>query len=128
MISNALQMLQGQITRSTEALLKIRTEITQAFDQDYTVTTSTMERLISVQNSVRIWAQVERVIKRGDTEQEQVAGLRKWATETSERLLECGRSSSTSHVANAHALNEEDETKRVLQTVKQMLSYADNVS
>ncbi len=128
MISNALQMLQGMAARSTEALLKIRTEITDSFDKDYVVGTMTMERLISVQNSVQQWAKITRIIERGDTEQEQVAGLREWAATTTERMLECGRSSSTSHVANAHSLNEEEETKRVLQMVKQALSHIDSCS
>lgn len=128
MISNALQMVQGMAARSTEALLKIRTEITDSFDKDYVVGTMTMERLISVQNSVQQWAKITRIIERGDTEQEQVAGLREWAATTTERMLECGRSSSTSHVANAHSLNEEEETKRVLQMVKQALSHIDSCS
>lgn len=128
MISPAIQSLKVYASNATEALLKTRTEITQAFDQDYTITTSTMEKLISVQNSVRIWAQIVRIIERGDTVQEQVAGLRTWAQDTAERLLECGRSSSTSHVANAHTLNEEEETKRVLALVKQVISFADSSS
>jgi hypothetical protein len=126
MIQNAIQMLQGQAAGSTQALVKIRTEITDSFSKDYVVGTMTMERLISVQHSVHQWAKITRILERAEGEQAQVAGLREWAHATAERMLECGRSSSTSHVANASTLSEEEETKRVLQMVRQALIHIDN--
>jgi hypothetical protein len=127
MISNALQMLQGQATLAAQGLIKIRTEIADSFSKDYIVGTMTMERLISVQHSANQWAKITRIMERGDTEQAQVAGLREWAGTTAERMLECGRSGSTSLVANASTLSEEEETKRVLQMVRQALSHIDNL-
>jgi len=126
MIKNAIQMLQGLATQATDNLTKIRAEITDSFTKDYVVGTMTMERLISVQHSVHHWAKISRLLERAEGEQEQVAGLREWARTTSERLLECGRSSSTSHVANASTLSDEEEEKRVLQMVKQALIHIDN--
>jgi len=128
MISNAIQMLEGFATQATDSLTEIRTQITDSFSKDYVIIASTTERLISVQHSVQHWTKISRLLERAEGEQAQVAGLREWAHTTSERLLECGRSSSTSHVANASTLSDEEELKRVLQTVKQALSHIDNCS
>jgi hypothetical protein len=126
MIKNAIQMLQGFATQADQGLVKIRTEIKDSFDKGYVVGTMTMERLISVQHSVNHWAKITRILERAEGEQAQVAGLREWTATTSERLLEGGRSSSTSLVANASTLSDEEEEKRVLHMVKQALSHIDN--
>jgi len=126
MISTAIEALQHYVSRSTQTLNEARTQITDQFSKDYVVGAHAMEKLISAQHSVHYWAQVARIIERGENEAEVVQGLREWATRTSDRLLECGRSSSTSLVSNAITLSEEDEQKRVLRDVQQFIMYVDN--
>lgn len=128
MISNAIQMLQAQAQRATQTLTEARTQITDSFTQDYVVGAHAMEKLISAQHSVHYWAQITRIIERAENEASVAQGLREWASRTADRLLEGGRSSSTSLVSNAITLSEEDEQKRVLQLVRQFVSYIDNHS
>lgn len=128
MITNAIQNLSAQATRATQDLSKIRTEITRQFDNDYVVGTMTMERLIQAQHSVGAWAKIVRALSAGQSVEQQVQALRGWVASTSERLLDTGRSSSTSLVANASTLSEEEAEKEVLRAVKQVISYADKQS
>lgn len=128
MIKIALQMLAQQADRSVEELAKIRTQITDSFSKDYVVGSSTMESLIRAQKSVYHWAKVKNILARYTTEQEQVAGLEEWMAHSTEQLLECGRSRSTSLVASAEYEAEEDELKQVLRQVKQFVSHARSAS
>lgn len=124
MIKNALQMLLGQAKQADQELAKIRTQIKESFDKDYVITSSTMERLLKAQQQVHHWAKVKNILSRNTTEEEQVAGLEEWISHTSEQLLECGRSRSTSLIASAEYEAEEDELKQVLRQVKQFVSFA----
>ena len=124
MIAKALEMLIIQAEQPTQELAKIREQITDSFGKDYVITASTMERLIKIQYSVRHWAKIKNIIARASTEEQQVAGLEEWISHTSEQLLECGRSRSTSLVASAEMEADEDELKQVLRQVKQFVSFA----
>lgn len=124
MINRALEMLKDQADNSAQELAKIRTQITESFSQNYVITPSTMENLIKVQKSVAHWARVKNIISRHSTPEEQVAGLEEWIQRSSEQLLECGRSRSTSLIASAEYEAEEDELKQVLRQVKQFVSFA----
>jgi len=125
MISTAIEALQHYVDSATKNLEQARTQIKDQFEKDYVVGSHAMEKLISAQHSVHYWAQIARIIERGEDEASVVQGLREWATRTADRLLECGRSSSTSLVSNAIILSEEDEQKRVLRDVSQFIMYVD---
>lgn len=124
MIAKALEMLINQVEQATKDLTEARARITDSFDQDYVVTSSTLENLIKAQYSVRHWAKVEKIIKRGTTDEAKIAGLEEWMAHTIEQLLECGRSRSTSLIASAEFEAEEDELKQVLRQVKQFVRFA----
>lgn len=128
MISTAIEALQHYVRRATQDLDEARTQITDSFDKDYVVGVHAMEKLISAQHSIYYWAQVSRVIERGENESQVIEGLREWAGKMTDRLLEGGRSSSTSLVSNAITLSAEDEQKRVLRDVKQFITYVDSQS
>lgn len=123
MISHALDSLKYGAERATTTLTEARTQITDSFTKDYVVGAHQMEKLIAAQHSVHYWTQVTRIMERGEDEASVTQGLSEWATRMADRLLEGGRSSSTSLVSNAITLSEEDEQKRVLQQVRQALTY-----
>ena len=124
MIDKALEMLGDYAEQATEELAKVRTQISDSFSKDYVVTASTLERLIKVQYSVRHWAKIKNILGRDTTQEQKVAALEEWISSTTEQLLECGRSRSTSLVASAEMEADEDELKQVLRQVKQFTTFA----
>ena len=128
MIQHAIQHLSSQATYATQDLAKIRAEITDQFDNNCIVTAMTMESLIKAQHAHRTWAKIMLVLSRVEGVDAQVEALRTWVADTSERLLDGGRGSSTSLVANASALSGEDVEKEVLRAVRQVVSHADKHS
>lgn len=125
---NATQALRNQAGSATQALAQVRANITDSFTNDYVVGASSMEKLIAAQHSVHYWAQIIRIIERAGSAAGVVQGLREWATHTTDTLLECGRSSSTSMISNVITLSQEDELKLVLQHVRGYLSFVDQQS
>lgn len=125
MISIALKYLAEEPAHSTQRLAEAREQISKQFASDYVVGSHAMEKLISAQLNVQYWSQVERVLAKSEKEEDKVAGLREWARTTAERILEGGRSRSTSLVATAMIDSEEEEQKAVLARVRQFLNHID---
>lgn len=125
MISKALEITKSQSALAGERLAKVRAQIQDSFAKDYVVGSSTLEALLKAQKSVHYWAQVDRVIESKENDEARIEALREWYSRGVERVLECGRSHSTSLVTSAEMEAEEDEYKRVLAMIKQLLSYAD---
>lgn len=123
MSPDTTQALKVQAQGATQALTTARATITDAFAQDYVVGSSAMEALISAQHSVHYWAQVTRIVARAESVAGVAEALSEWVTHTTDKLLESGRSSSTSLVRNAITLSEEDELKRVLHHIRGYVSY-----
>lgn len=123
MIPSISQELQGRAQRATKALAEARTQISDSFNQDYVVGSSAIETLISAQHSVHHWTLVARIVGGSEDEATTVQRLGEWVSHTMERLVGGGRGSSTSLVQNAITLSEEEELRRVLQSVRGCLTH-----
>jgi aspartokinase len=128
MITNYLEVLTSQASNATQELAMARTQISTYIEEDYRVGSSSIERLISAQYSAKYWGQVLKIINNNQGNEQQVQGLREWAERRVDELLSSGRSRSTSLIANAMSESEEDEMKRVLQRVRNLIEYVDDCS
>lgn len=106
-----------QAQLAMDRLKELQGAIATGLTEGYNVSVGNLERLLEQEQVARVWSQVANLASTASTTQELKARLEEWYRDAVEQMMEPGRSRSTSLIATAQLMAEEDAKKSVARIV-----------